>query len=160
MATQFGSLSKIEFVLKYTNNTTQRAMLIHDLRNQSFPFWSLRNSANLLLFFIFISSYNFYIFTQALELTSLVLPFARSFHYFTCISSRSLSINPISFSLDQLASAHLRGRRGLYIPQDFEEVAPSKFQVGNVTSPYNVTGNDENVLGQTFIIYNLAPEPF
>ena len=30
----------------------------------------------------------------------------------------------------------------------------------SVTSPHNVIGNDENVLQQTFIIYNLAPEPF
>ena len=29
-----------------------------------------------------------------------------------------------------------------------------------VTSPYNVIGNDENIIGQTFIIYNLVPEPF
>ena len=29
-----------------------------------------------------------------------------------------------------------------------------------VTSPYNVIENDENILGQTFIIYNLVPKPF
>ena len=31
---------------------------------------------------------------------------------------------------------------------------------GTVTSPYNVIENDENIIGQTFIIYNLVPEPF
>ena len=30
----------------------------------------------------------------------------------------------------------------------------------DVTSLYNVIGNNENILGQTFIIYNLAPELF
>ena len=29
-----------------------------------------------------------------------------------------------------------------------------------VRSLYNVIGNDENVFKQTFIIYNVAPEPF